>query len=310
MTQIQERIKETIEEIVHLKRVESQLSTTRTSLETAYYKENKWNKKLDKELRDVEKLEGFSTKSVFYKILGSKEKQLEKERQEYLELTLQYEDLKNEIKLLEYEENLLDAKIHSKEKLERTLESLKAKREEEIIQTDPKLREVLINLSDKLEQSYHLKQELEEAMEVGGVAHNLLKQVIRQLSQVRNWGSWQGSSRSQMQRMQRRHAIDRARNLTFQIKHHLNLFDQELRDVGSRLDMNIDTSAFSNFTDYFFNNIITDWIMNQQLTNAIGSAKAAQDYVYDVLRQVQDRLDQSKADIEKFTMERHRILES
>ena len=214
MTQIQERIKETIEEIVHLNRVESQLSTTRTSLEEAYDKESKWNKKLDKELRDVEKLEGFSTKSVFYKILGSKEKQLEKERQEYLELTLQYEDLKNEIKLLEYEENLLDAKIHSKEKLERTLESLKAKREEEIIQTDPKLREVLINLSDKLEQSYHLKQELEEAMEVGGVAHNLLKQVIRQLSQVRNWGSWQGSSRSQMQRMQRRHAIDRARNLT------------------------------------------------------------------------------------------------
>jgi len=310
MTQIQQDIRETIEEIVHLQRVEAQLSTTREQLEKVYDQEASTNKKLDKELRDVEKLEGFSTKSIFYKVLGSKEKQLEKERQEYLELTLKYEDLKNEIKLLEYEENLLDAKMGSVNSLEKKLAVLKSKREEEIIQTDPKLRNKLIKISQELEHNYRLKQELEEAMEVGGVAHNLLKKVIQQLSQVRNWGSWSGSSRSQMQRMQRRHAIDRARNLTFQIKHHLNLFDQELRDVGAQLEMNVDTSAFTNFTDYFFNNIITDWILNQQLTNAIGSAQAAREYIYDVLQAVQNRLDASKQAIVKYDKERNQILES
>jgi len=311
MTDLQQSIQTTIADIVHLDKVEAQLKHTTKELEDAYEEEQVVNKKLDKELRDVERMEGFSTKSIFYKILGSKEEQIEKERQEYLEVTLQSEDLGNEIKLLEYEVNLLQAKIGSRENLEAQLEGLKIKREEEIISKDPILRKKLLDLSEALELQYQLKQELQEAIEQGTIAHNFLNQIIQQLSQVRNWGQWPANrQRTMRSSMQRRNAIDRARNLTYQAKHHLKLFDNELRDVGQRFEMEIDTSAFNKFSDFFFNNIITDWIMNQQVTTAIGSASSVGQYVADLVQDLQIRREQADTLIEKLRNDRVAILTS
>lgn len=308
MTDIQEKIQNTIREIVHLEKVSQQLKTTQGELEEAYGKEAQVNKNLDKELRDVEKLEGLSTKAIFYKILGSKEKQIEKERQEYLEATLQAEDLQNEIKLLEYEVNLLGAKIGSKDLLESRLEKLKLQRESEIIQTDPKLRSQLMDLSQKLESQYRLKQELQEAIEVGTVAHNLLSQVINHLSSIRNWGQWPAGQRRVQNVRRQRQAIDRARNLTYQVKHHLNLFDKELQDVGQRLEMNIDTSSFSKFSDFFFNNIITDWILKQQLTTSIGSANEARHYINSIVGNLNARFSECDQVINSLNQNREEIL--
>jgi hypothetical protein len=86
--------------------------------------------------------------------------------------------------------NLLQAKIGSRENLETQLATLKLKREEEIISIDPILREKLLKISTELEEEYQLKQELQEAIDQGSIAHNMLNQVIQQLSQVRNWGQW------------------------------------------------------------------------------------------------------------------------
>lgn len=311
MTELQREIQSTISEIVHLDKVTAQLKITSQELEKAYKDEEVINKKLDKELRDVERMEGFSTKSIFYKILGSKEEQIEKERQEYLELTLRAEDIVNEIKLLEYEENLLGAKIGSRETLETRLEALKLNREEEIISKDPILRAKLLRLSEELEELYQLKQELNEAIEQGTVSFNLLSQVIQQLSQVRNWGQWPASNRRGMRSaMQRRNAIERARNLTFQVKHHLKLFDNELKDVGQRFEIQVDTSSFSKFSDFFFNNIITDWIVNQQLSTAMGSAKSAQDYVRGLVGHLQSRLQETDDTIVSVSSQRESIITS
>ena len=309
MTDLQQKIQNTIAEIVHLDKVAAQLKLTSKELEQAYNEEVLLNKNIDKELKDVERMEGFSTKSIFYKILGSKEEQIEKERQEYLEVILKSEDLINEIKLLEYEENLLRAKIGPRETLEAQLEYLKLKREEEIISKDPVLRRKLLRLSERLEVLFQLEQELNEAIAQGTVSHNLLIQVIQQLSQVRNWGQWPASRREGMRStMQKRHAIDRARNLTCQVKHHLKLFDNELQDVGQRFEMNVDTSAFNKFSDFFFNNIITDWIVNQQVSAAMGSAKSTQNYVRDLIAILQSRLRETNDSIVSIGAERETII--
>ncbi len=119
MTNIQQDIQNTINEIVHLDKVMSQLQSTQKELELAYDDHEKIEKQLSRELKDIEKIEGLSTKSIFYKILGTREQQVEKERQEYLELSLKSEDTEKSIQLLEYEVNLLDAKVGSKTILEK-----------------------------------------------------------------------------------------------------------------------------------------------------------------------------------------------
>jgi len=313
MTNLQQQIRITIEKIVHIDKVDNQLATTQQELDDALADHEELTKKINKELRDVEKIEGLSTKSIFYKILGSREKQIEKERQEYLEISLQYEDTQKSIELLEYEVNLLAAKVKSKDGLVSQLEQLKLRREEEIIKYDAPLRNKLLHLSNQLEQGYILSKEIEEAKEVAAICHNLLNQIISQLSKVRNWGQWpqqRGRMNNMHRRAQHRQAIDRARNLSYQIKHHINLLDQELRDLGKQLTLNLNPDNLANFSSFFFNNLITDWIMNQQLTQALGSASQARDHIKEVIYQLDHELEESTTTIHRLQQDRDDILMS
>jgi hypothetical protein len=307
-TDIQKSIEDTISQIVHLKVVENQLDQTKIELDSHYQKLESMNNSMAKELRDIEKLEGFSTTAIFHKILGSKEAQLEKERQEYLELTLKHEDIQKTIQILEYEVNLLEAKITSKESLEIELEKLKGLRESEIIKSDPILRKTLLELSQNLEEKYHFKKELQEALEAGSICQNLLKQISDHLNRVRNWGGFHHQKRGQLERMQRRDAIDRARNLSYQVRHHLQLFDRELKDIGHQLNHGIDTAQFSEFTDFFFNNIITDWILQQKLTKAIGSVQMTYKEVLSILNYIDQTLIQTQETIDSLKERRENIL--
>ncbi len=309
-TDIQQDIQDTIAEIVHLNVVAAQLDETTRELNAQYDQMDRMNKDLNKELRDIEKLEGFSTKAIFHKILGSKEEQLEKERQEYLELTLQYENLQNSIKILEYEVNLLEAKVGSKENLELRLSNLKGLREKEIIESDPLLRDKLLNISQKLEENYHFKKELEEAIEAGNISLNLINQVINHLQRVRNWGNYPSNNRGQMRRMVRRDSIDRARNLSYQVRHHLQLYDRELRDLGQRLSVQFNTDQFNDFTTFFFNNIITDWILQQKLTKALGSVAQTRKEVMAIQEHLETSLNKTDHNISSLKDQRERILES
>ena len=309
-TDIQKAIQETISKIVHLDVVASQLKTSQQDLEQQYATLEKMDNELNDELRDISKLEGLSTRAIFHKILGNKEQKLEKERQEYLELTLKVEEVQKNIDLLEYEVNLLEAKMGDKSKLEQELVQLKSDRENEIIQSDPVLRQRMLALSHELESHYQHKKELEEAAEEGKICINLLNQVINQLQKVRSWGGPPSNRRGQMQRMIRRDAIDRARNLSYQVRHHLNLFRQELSHIGLQLSGNIDERQFSDFTGFFFNNIITDWIMQQKLTQAMQSINVTRGEVSRLVNHIESQDLQMQTKINQLRQDRENILTS
>ncbi len=309
-TDIQKSIQETISKIVHLDVVASQLKTSQQDLEQQYATLEKMDNELNEELNDISKLEGLSTRAIFHKILGNKEQKLEKERQEYLELTLKVEEVQKNIDLLEYEVNLLEAKMGDKSKLEQQLVQLKNDRENEIIHSDPVLRQKMLSLSHELESKYQHKKELEEAAEEGKICINLLNQIINQLQKVRSWGGPPSNRRGQMQRMVRRDAIDRARNLSYQVRHHLNLFRQELSDVGLQLSGDIDERQFSDFTGFFFNNIITDWIMQQKLTQAMQSINVTRGEVGRLVNHIESQDMEIQAQINQLRQDRENILTS
>jgi len=310
ITHIQQEIKDTIQEIVHLERVEEQLKLTEKELNDAEITFQKLQRKLKKELKDIEKLDGLSTKAIFHKILGSKEKQLEKERQEYLELALKEEDLQKSMELLDYEINLLSAKIRSRKDLNAKLKKLKKNREDEIIRTDPGLRSQLLGISKKLEEKFRLKAEIEEALEVGQVCHKLMQNVVHLLSRVKNWGQWPSSSNRNphQRRRARRDAIDRARNLTYQVKHHLNIFKLELKDLGKVLTLDTDPTKLTEFSDFFFGNLITDWIMQQQLVSALQSANQLYLHLNSCVLELMAMRDDATKKIERYQDDRDKVL--
>jgi hypothetical protein len=87
----QKRLKKKLEQ--DLLRVEEEFQDKSTRLESL-------STQLEEEKVDVEKLERASLTALFYSVLGSREHQLEKERQELLSAQLLYQQTKHQVDFL------------------------------------------------------------------------------------------------------------------------------------------------------------------------------------------------------------------
>jgi hypothetical protein len=282
MTNIQQKIQETLSKISDLRKVSSHLNSVSKELNDLQTELNRLEKHLDKELKDVEALESLSMKSIFHKVLGSKEEQLEKERQEYLQLSLKRNELKKRIELMEFEQTLLEGKIEDAEVYEKVLEKLKHQRENELIRSHSEMGNKILAIADKIEKFYLAQKELKEAQLAGNVCISTLDQIISYLKKAKQWGNWDMmGSRRNMGAYYKHDAIDRAKNLSFRARHELFKFQEELNDVGKhyQIQFNVNLESFSRFVDIFFDNLISDWILQQKIVNALNNVKSVRDQI-------------------------------
>jgi hypothetical protein len=108
---LSERLSKTIEQ----KRLKEKLARDFRAVETELRDElprlDTLSAQLDKEKIDVEKLENVSLLYLFYSVLGSREQQLEKERQELLSAHLLYRQARNQVEYLEQEKSSLSNQL-------------------------------------------------------------------------------------------------------------------------------------------------------------------------------------------------------
>jgi len=294
---VQKRIQELLGELKSLHIVEAHVDEISQQLNDAYKELKKLDTTLDQELKDISALEKVSVKSLFYKTLGSKEQQLEKERQEYLEANLKYKEYKNSVELMEYEKGLLQKKLNGLPTLEKELIKLKEKRKAEILSSsDINLKNEFSDVLRKIDLNTILKKELLEAIEEGEKSVKMLNVVISFLQKARQWGSWghQGSRRRGS--YMKHQSIDKALKNLHVAQHHLNLFSRELRDLGeNNVKFNINMAHFNKFTDFFFDNLISDWIIQQRIKSTLANIESTKSHVSRIVLNLGEELKQNKA---------------
>jgi len=94
-------------------KLEGDLHTVETELQAASTRFSVLASQLEKEKVDVEKLEHLSLKALFYSVLGNKEQQLDKERQELLSEQLKYQQSMKQVTFLEQDKNSLIRQLGS-----------------------------------------------------------------------------------------------------------------------------------------------------------------------------------------------------
>jgi hypothetical protein len=253
-------------------KIENHLAIIDMDLNAALSKIRLAKNQLDKELQDVNDLENISIKSLFYKTLGSKEKQVEKERQEYLNAALHYKELNKGIELLEFEKTILSKKILRKDVLTEQLNVLKEKREKEIYannnHTTTKLKEIVLNL----EKNSAKGRAVNDAISEGDKSLNQLNIVLKFLRKANDWGRWDMYTKNKSAGYMKHQAIDKAiRNLT-NTQHQLNKFSRELSNLGNQYyTFNLNISQFNKFLDFFFDNLISDWIVQKKIRTSLSN---------------------------------------
>lgn len=279
MTSTQVKIQDTIAEIKKLHSIQKHHSNTTKELENAYTSLSQLEDQLVSELEDMENLEKMSITSVFYNVLGSKEQQLEKERQEYLTVSLKHKELKKDIEILKYEHKVISGKAQEIGGLEEQLETLKKNRLQEIMSTDDHHRRRITGVYREMDAIQGELEELKQANSAGDAALRAIGEVIKHLKDAEQWGNWDMMSKKSTYHSQMKHnAIDRASNAAQQAQHKLKIFDRELIDVNvEQTQLHIKLDGFGRFIDIFFDNLISDWVIQRKIKNALNNVESTFD---------------------------------
>ena len=232
-------------------------------------------KKMNDELEDVERLEKNGISSLFKKILGDHEQQLEKERQEYLQEVLSYNSLIDELDVLKYEKGLLDVKVGRKNEIVVLHKLLIADKERTIKLSYPKISDELKKIDNLIAVSNQLINETEEAIESGNDVLKHLDLMIQNLKYVKQWGLYKMQGKGKYSSYEKKGYVDKAQKLVGVVQVKFNIFEKELQDLYPDYDLNIDNYHFKAFVDNFYDGLITDWIIVKKLQVALNGTVAA-----------------------------------
>ncbi|WP_411678792.1 hypothetical protein [Clostridium thailandense] len=282
--EVNKKIFQVKEKLREKEKLEGVLEELRRSLKEQEIRKKELYNILDSEEKDVKKLEKLSITGLFYSILGSKEEQIKKERQEFLAAKLKYDECCNGVSILEKEVYSYEGKLREYINLGLDYNFLIKYKERLIIDTNDNIACNLIKLMDKASDLELDLKEIREAITAGDVAKNALANVLESLESASNWGTWDMVGGGFLTTAAKHSRIDEAKEYMYYAQSKLRSFKRELTDVKLNVNIEINIGSFETFADYFFDGLISDWIVQSKINNSLNE-------VYDVQNSVMNILD-------------------
>lgn len=258
--------------------------------------------KMFAEHSDVEDLENRSLKSVFRQILGDKEAQLEKERQEYLHAFMKFEEYKKTLDILEYEKGILQEKVANASDVSAQIKKQLAIRKKEVMVNGSAIGKKISQLESEKNKYYYIRKECLEAVEVGNSAIGMMEEMVQNLKAANNWGTWstrrRGNSVTSIMKMV---SIDKAKKISHQCQHLLRVFSKELADIHGqqKFDLSFNIDGFNSFLSVFFDNLISDWVVQRKIAASLSSVISTQSKVKRIVYSLEVDIKNAEADIIK-----------
>lgn len=310
MSDFNEELRQTYEKHQHLLLVDRHLKQLNEQLTTAYQDLEKLEKKLKEEFEDLDDLEKLSVRGLFYQVLGSKEEQIDKERQEYLQASLKYDEAKKSIALLEYEQKLLEGKTRDIPDIERQLNLLIKQREKSMIESGSPAGKQIMDLLLVMDTTRDLITTIEQVKKGGREIILLLDKMVGHLQQARNWGQWQHTGRPRSRSYFKHNEIDKARDLAYHAKHLLVRFENDLRHIygHQQFGLHLDVNSFNRFTDIFFDNLISDWLVQQKIQNALANVISVRDKVVRFLQSLDAEISRANDKLSQLEEQRKQLI--
>lgn len=265
-------------------RIEKLLQRTQNELTQEQDKLVRLKKELQKEFEDVKRLEEGGLTNLFYELLGTKEKKLDKERQEFLAAKLKFENCQKQIDNLKQELDSLTRELQQCGNPEKDYKALLSEKEQHLKAANDG---TLQKYEEQLGHYYSQKKEVKEAIEAGKMATKGLQLALGSLRKAQNWGTFDMVGGGLLATAVKHSKMDEAKSLIHDVQYWLGKFNRELNDVQvsqvSSMDLQLD--GLTTFADYFFDNLIMDWVVQSKINRSY-------DGCVDVLNQVSQVVDQ------------------
>lgn len=246
---------------------------------------------VDKELKDVERLENEGFLTALLKLIGQHEGKLSEEQEEYLQAKLTYEKCIYEKEEAMRQVSQLEKKIalYQAESEEYQDQLVIKRRQIEALPSDAPERLVFNRFLEKEKAHRRHCSEIKEAREACETAIDYTSLALADLSSAEGWANWDtfagGGLFTDLAKYDK---IDAAGAKLQQVRAALSHLNRELADINETLtvpDMDIDSG--SRGVDMWFDNIFTDFHVRDQIIHQLKSVQLLSTHLY----QLKERLE-------------------
>ncbi len=304
MSDLAEQIRQKMLALQQLERVEEHLADLDRRLQGARAEEQRLRELLGQRYDELAELERWSLRSVFFKILGSKTEEVEREREEYLQASIRYDAHQKTIMLLEYERGVLVEKWEGQERLKDDLEQLLRRRERELRSMPNGMGASLLRIHRQIEQQHLDLENLRTAIAAGQLAGEALDEIADLLQT--DW-----KSRRSLATRYGQAKLARARERAIEAQQLLLDFERSLRQVYRDLgqfQLRIEVDHLARWSDLFWEQPISDWVIQQRIQDARGNVREVSDRVRRWLCDLEQRLAKGLAELAEREREKQALL--
>ena len=292
MTYFDERLKELHRQKLQKKRLEAMKAELTKQEDEVAKKAAELDAIKKKEQLDVDKLEGKTIKALFFTLSGTKEEKLSQERQEAYVAAMKYDAAMRDLEGIMHDLRVCNEELEKISDIEVEYEHLLEQKKSSIKQEASRRTNEVIALEKELENLSHEIIELEEALDVGYRAFDLVDSIVNELSEAHDLAEWDTFMDSMLIDMQKHEHIHTAQDLIGDLRNELRRFKTELADVNIDGDIQIEMDEFSEFADWFFDNIFTDWDIKDKIENSQAQAEDTRAQVTRTINLLKDMRDE------------------
>lgn len=266
-------------------------------------------KQLQREEKDVKKLEGMSLSNFINTILGTKWEKLDKEKEEAIAAKLKYDAVCEELNDLIEDINKLEENIDKLKYLEYEHERLIKQKEEMVKSLNEDVAARLERITEEESSLLDRIKELEEAIYAGNELLYSLYNVQKKLSSAGNWGLWDIFGGDMIATMVKHSKLNEAKAEISRVQSLLRKFYRELEDVNEYVDINLNIGTFLTFADFFFDGIFSDLAVQSRIRDAESRVEDAIFKVEGIMLKLKSEKDSVIRRLEQLKKERLSIVE-
>ncbi|MEZ7172311.1 hypothetical protein [Sporosarcina sp. OR05] len=272
-------------------RIRRRLEGTEAQYKEAERLRDSLHRQLTKEQQDVIKLGKFSFANKIKEWTGKWDEQMEREINEVAEAELKYNEAAKTVTDLQAELSRLkeQAKNADFQYVDEDWEDFLREKESWIRQNDSVATATLQKIADDRIRIRSLMREIDEAIEAGNKAVRALDAALDKLGNAEGLSMWDtflggGLVVSALKYSEMNSSDDLVHRAQRALRH----YETELMDVQNVASesFQVNHNDFFTFTDIFFDNIFSDWMVHSRITDA----KSKLNVVLRDVRRVQDRL--------------------
>lgn len=291
-------------------RLRRRLDAAQEQFHVAQARLHEFEAQLDREARDVHSLEALSVTGLFYTLLGTKAERLDTERRQMVAAQLRFAEAQSEVRLLEREVGELEQQMAAMFGLDARYERILEQKAQVITAANSQQAQTLFRLSSEMATAQAMLREVNEAI---GAAHEVLSGLARiteALNRAGNWGVYDMLGGGSIATMIKHGHIDDARSLTAHVQHLLRRLRRELADISVQTGDVGDVSGFETFADYFFDGLISDWVVQSRIEQSAKHIQRTRQQVQRVLWSLDQKQQAVQRQVRVIKQQRRDLLET